>query len=71
MSKSQGFRIESKFALESDWLPKSVFTVIYPDSSTAVATAIEGVEDPQEQEVCVVDISTGKVVWRSTEEDYE
>lgn len=71
MSIPCGFRIESKFALVSDWLPKSAFTAIYDERSTAIATAIEGVDAPQEQEVCVVDISTGKVVWRSTEEDFE
>lgn len=71
MSTSQGFRIESKCTLASDWLPESAFTAIYGERSTALATAIDGVDDPQEQEVCVVGISTGEVVWRSTEADFE
>jgi len=65
------FRIESVFPLESDWLPATAFTQHYEDRSTAVATAIEGVEDPAEQEVCVVCVETGEVVWRSTDHEYE
>jgi len=66
-----GFRIESAFVLASDWLPASAFKVIYGDGALAIATAIEGVEDPSEQEVRVIDVATGSVVWRSTEEDFE
>jgi hypothetical protein len=37
--------------LKSSWIPKSIFAAIHQDYSTAaVATAIEGVEYPKEQE---------------------
>lgn len=68
---THGFWIESEHPLSSSWLPKSAFTTIYDNQSTAVATAIEGAEDPSTMEVRVVDLSSGAVVWRSTEEEYE
>ena len=66
-----GYRIESDLALASDWLPSDAFSRTYRDRAAAVATAIEGVDDPAIQEVRVVDVSTGTVVWRSTDEEYE
>jgi len=33
--------------------------------------AIEGVDDPATEEVRVVDVATGTVVWRSTEDEYQ
>ena len=65
------FKIESEYELSSDWLPSKCFTQIYKDSSAAVATAIEGVDNPEEQEVRVVNIDTGEVVFRTTDFDYE
>ncbi|MDM7322636.1 MAG: hypothetical protein P3W87_005010 [Gammaproteobacteria bacterium] len=65
------YRIESDYPLESDWLPATAFGQYYDDISIAVAVAIEGVEDPSEQEVRVICVETGKVIWRSTEEQYE
>lgn len=68
---SVGFRIESQFELTSDWLPESEFTKTFSEQTAAIATALEGVDDPEKQEVCVVDINTNKVIWRSTDEEYE
>ena len=65
------YRIESGWPLESDWLSSAAFSRHSEDRSVAVATAIEGVDDPQEQEVRVVCVETGEVVWRSTQEEYE
>jgi len=65
------YRIESSYKLESDWLSVEAFTHVYSDESAAVATAIEGVEEPGEQEVRVVCVETGEVVWRSTDHAYE
>lgn len=65
------YRIESEHKLTSDWLPASAFTQIHESRSAAVAIAIEGVDDPAQQEVRVVCVETGEVVWRSTEEKYE
>ena len=65
------YRIESDYPLESVWLPAKAFTRIYDSESAAVATAIEGVDDPEEQEVSVICVETGEVVWRSTDAQYE
>lgn len=62
-----GFKIESDHALASDILPKDAFTSIYDDKDVAIAAAIEGVSEPDKQEVRVVELATGGVVWRSTE----
>ena len=66
-----GYRIESDLALSSDWLPPDAFCRTYKDGAAAVAMAIEGVDDPATEEVRVVDVATGTVVWRSTEDEYE
>jgi hypothetical protein len=65
------YRIESDWPLTSDWLPADAFKQHYATRATAIAVAIEGVDDPEEQEVRVVCVETGEVVWRSTEEEYE
>lgn len=67
----QGFKIESDYPLASDWLPAIAFTSLYPTSSAAIVVAIEGVDDPEDYEVRVVDMATGKVVWRSTEKEHQ
>jgi hypothetical protein len=65
------YRNESDVELSSEWLPASAFTTVYDSQSVAVATAIEGVDDPSVDEVRVVDTATGRVVWTSTEVDFE
>ena len=65
------YRIVSSHRLSSDWLPAAAFTQVYNDCSVAVATAIEGVDDPAEQEVCVVCVEDGEIVWRGTDHEYE
>ena len=63
--------MKSSHKLESDWLPASAFSRSPDDCSTAVATAIEGVDEPADQEVRVVWVETGEIVWRSTDHEYE
>ena len=65
------YKIEADSTLESDWLPSEAFTRYYEDRASAVAIAIEGVEDPDETEVRVVCVETGEVVWRSTDASYD
>ena len=65
------YRIESDFPLASDWLPAKAFKTCYDSKSTAIAIAIEGVDDPAEQQVRVVCVETGEAVWCSTDEQYE
>jgi hypothetical protein len=66
-----GYGIESDLALSGDWLPPDAFSRVYEDCAAAVAMAIEGVDDPATEEVRVVDVATGTVVWRSTEDEYQ
>jgi hypothetical protein len=66
-----GYRIESDYKLSSDWIPENMFTKIHYDRSAAIATAIEGVDDPKNQEVRVIDVDTGEIVFKSTEEEYD
>jgi hypothetical protein len=65
------YRIESDYPLTSDDLPATAFKHHYDTESVAIATAIEGVDDPEEMEVRVICVETGEVVWRSTEEEFE
>jgi len=66
-----GYRIESDFKMESDWLPAAAFAQQHETQAGAIAMAIESVEDPREQEVRVTRVDTGEVVWRSTEAQFE
>jgi len=68
---NMNYRIESDYPLTSAWLPANAFKQHYATKSAAIAIAIEGVDDPEEQEVRVVCVENGEVVWRSTEAEYE
>lgn len=61
------YKIESKHPLKSDWLHFKVFRQIYNSKAAAIAIAVEGVDDPEKQEVRVICVETGEVVWRSTD----
>lgn len=65
------YGIESAVRLKSDWLPATAFAQHDATESAAVAIAIEGVDDPKEQDVRVICVETGEVVWRSTDAQYE
>jgi len=64
------YRIESDYRLASDLLPVEAFDRFYESLDEAIAIAIEGVDDPEEQEVRVVCVDTAGVVWRSTEAEF-
>ena len=65
------YRIESSRKLTSDWLAAEPFTRVYTDHAWAVATAMEGVDDPAEQEARVGCVKDGEIVWPSTDPEYE
>lgn len=65
------FILKSEYKLESDWLAASEFARTFERLSEAVATAIEGVDEPDVQQVLVIDTETGKPVWDSTQATYE
>ncbi|WP_224389054.1 hypothetical protein [Pseudonocardia sp. ICBG1293] len=66
-----GYRIEADVELSSDWLPASAFTMIYPTVEGAIPVAIEGVADAEIDEVRIVHVATGRVAWRSTDDDVD
>lgn len=65
------FKIESDCEFDSDWIPKEKFKEIFTTKAEAVAMAIEAVDDPEIQEVRIIDVETGDVVCRTTELNYE
>ena len=60
------YRIESRDPLTGSLLPPPTFSHLYANASLAVAVAVKSVADPTRQEVRVVHIPSGEVVFRST-----
>jgi hypothetical protein len=59
------FRIESKFPLRNRLLPDSTFGESYQDMSVAVAIAVKSAAVPVGQEIKVVHVPSGEVVFRT------
>ena len=57
------YRIEREQALQGSLLPPDSFDELYVDRSLAVAMAIKSVQDPSREQVSVVHIATGEVVF--------
>ena len=62
---SAQYRIESKDPLHGSLLPSTPFKQVYADCSLAVAVAVKSVSDPTRQEVWVVHVPSGEVVFRT------
>ncbi len=60
------FRIESRDPLNGSLLPSPNFNHLYKDASLAVAVAVKSVADPTRQEVRVVHVPSGEIVFKST-----
>ena len=60
------YRIESSFPLIGSLLPPSLFKRMYSDRSLAVAVAVKSVADPTCQQVQVVYVPTGEIVFETT-----
>lgn len=60
------FRIESRDPLTGSLLPSPNFNHLYRHASLAVAVAVKSVADPTRQEVRVVHIPSGEIVFKST-----
>lgn len=60
------YRIESIAPLGGRLLPASNCNRLYGDRSLAVAVAVKSVTDPSCQEVWVVHVPTGEIVFRTT-----
>lgn len=59
------YRIESRGPLAGRLLPPPNFNRLYGNRSLAVAVAVKSVADPTCQEVWVVHVPTGEVVFRT------
>ena len=65
---STGYRIESNNPMTSRLLPDSGFQDLYQDMSLAVALAAKSVSSPFGQEVRVIHVPSGEVVFRAGSE---
>lgn len=60
---SAQYRIESKVPPRGSLLPVGHLNRLYTDRSLAVAVAVKSVDDPSRQEVRVVHVPSGKIVF--------
>ncbi len=60
------FRIESRNPVTGSLLSHPNFNHLYADASLAVAVAVKSVADPSRQEVRVVHVPSGEIVFRTT-----
>lgn len=63
---SAQYRIESRSPLIGSLLPPTTYKEIYADCSLAVAVAVKSVADPTQQEVRVVHVPSGEIVFQTT-----
>ena len=66
---SAQYRIETRDSLMGSLIPSPNFSHLYADCSLAVAVAVKSVADPTRQEVRVVHIPSGEIVFRTTGAD--
>ncbi len=59
------YRIESRHPLLGHLLPGSSFKRLFANRSLAVALAVKSVDDPTRQQVRVVNIASGEVVFET------
>ena len=62
------YRIESRFPLGGSLLTPGMFKHMYSDRSLAVAVAVKSVSDPTCQQVQVVYVPTGEIIFETTSE---
>ena len=62
---SAQYRIESTTSSVGGLLPHPAFEHIYADSSLAVAVAVKSVGDPTRQQVRVVHIPSGEIIFQT------
>ena len=63
---SAQYRIESTSSSLGSLLPHPAFEHIYADCSLAVAVAVKSVRDPTRQQVRVVHIPSGEIIFQTT-----
>ncbi len=65
-SHPHDYRIECRDTLSGRLLPSGVLNHLYANPSLAVAVAVKSVADPTRQEVRVVHVPSGEIVFQST-----
>lgn len=63
---SPQFRIESSDPLRGSLLPPAQLQRLYSDQSLAVAVAVKSLTDPTRQDIRVVHVPTGEVVFQTS-----
>jgi hypothetical protein len=63
---SPQFRIESSDILRGSLLPPAPLQRLYTDRSLAVAVAVKSLTDPTRQDIRVVHIPTGEIVFQTS-----
>jgi hypothetical protein len=63
---SAQYRIESRCPLMGSLLPPATFKQDYANCSLAVAVAVKSVADPTRQQVRVVHVPSGEIVFQTT-----
>ena len=66
--RSAQYRIESVYPLMGSLIPATPFKQLYSDPSLAVAVAVKSVADPTRQQVQVVHVPSGEIVFQTTSE---
>ncbi|OOG42821.1 hypothetical protein [Polaromonas sp. A23] len=61
------FRIESSDPLRGSLLPPAPLQRLYSDQSLAVAVAVKSLTDPTRQDIRVVHIPTGEIVFQTSQ----
>lgn len=60
------FRIESSDPLLGSLLPPAPLQRLYSDQSLAVAVAVKSLTDPTRQDIRVVHVPTGEIVFQTS-----
>lgn len=59
------YRIESRCPFTGGLLPNSIYKAEYADSSLAVAVAVKSVADPTREQVRVIHIPSGEIIFQT------
>lgn len=59
------YRIESRNTLRGSLLPPTALRQLYTDRSLAVAVAVKSLADPTCQEIRVVHVASGEIVFQT------
>lgn len=65
-SQPHDYRIECRDTLSGRLLPHGALNHLYANPSLAVAVAVKSVADPTRQQVRVVHVPSGEIVFQST-----